>query len=55
MIKQFGKTRSGEVVDVYTARNPAGMTMQVMTRGATLIAVEAPDRNGQFADVVFGP
>ena len=54
MKKEFGKTRSGETVDVYTARNPAGMIMQVMTRGATLIGVEAPDRDGQLADVVFG-
>ena len=54
MKKKFGKTSSGEMVDVYTVHNPAGMVLKVMTRGATLIGVEVPDRNGQLADVVFG-
>ncbi len=52
--KPFGKTSGGEAVDVYTIKNPSGMTIRLMTRGATLIGVDVPDRDGHFDDVVFG-
>ncbi len=50
----FGKTAAGESVEIYTIQNEAGFTAKVMTRGATLVQLLAPDRNGKFEDVILG-
>ena len=50
----FGKTTDDRTVDMYTLKNKHGMTIRLMTRGATLVPVEVPDRDGRFADVVLG-
>lgn len=49
----FGTTRDGKAVDVYTLTNAAGMTVRVMTYGATLIGVEVPDRAGKRENVTL--
>jgi aldose 1-epimerase len=49
----FGKTRDGAKVDLYTLTNAAGMKIKVMTFGATLIAVEVPDRAGRRDNVTL--
>lgn len=50
----FGQTKDGKAVEAYTVKNDSGMTIRLMTRGATLLSVETPDKNGEMADVVFG-
>jgi aldose 1-epimerase len=50
----FGQTPSGQAVDLYTLKNASGMEVGIMTKGATVVSVKAPGRNGQFADVVLG-
>ncbi len=50
----FGKTSDGEAVELYTLTNEVGATAKVMTRGATLVQMHVPDRDGKTADVVFG-
>jgi aldose 1-epimerase len=50
----FGKTEDGKEVRVYHVKNNSGMQVRLITRGATLIGVDAPDRDGKTADVVFG-
>lgn len=50
----FGKTSSGEAVDKYTVKNDSGMSIELLTRGATLAAIDVPDRDGKVADVAFG-
>ncbi|QDU90215.1 Aldose 1-epimerase precursor [Pirellulimonas nuda] len=50
----FGETSDGKNIDLYTVKNPSGMTIRLITRGATLIGVDVPDRDGRFDDVVFG-
>src|SRR5687768_799685 len=50
----FGKTKEGEVVRVYHVKNNSGMNVRIMTRGATVVGIDAPDRNGKMADVTFG-
>ena len=50
----FGKTADGQAVELYTLKNDAGFTAKVMTRGATLVQLLAPDRSGKFADVILG-
>lgn len=50
----FGETSEGKPVELYTVKNDSGMTIRLITRGATLIGVDAPDRDGEMDDVVFG-
>ncbi|MBA3485091.1 MAG: galactose-1-epimerase, partial [Pirellulales bacterium] len=50
----FGKTEDGKEVRVYHVKSNAGMNVRLLTRGAALIGVDAPDRDGKTADVVFG-
>lgn len=50
----FGKTADGKSVEIYSLQNPSGMVAKVMTRGATLVELHVPDREGNIADVVFG-
>lgn len=49
----FGKTSDGHVVEVYTLTS-GQVEARVVTYGAKLISVQAPDRNGRTADVVLG-
>ena len=42
----FGKTRGGEVVDLYTLMNDAGLKAKVTTWGACLVEMHVPDRGG---------
>lgn len=38
----------------YALRNASGMTVRFLDLGATITAIEAPDRNGRMANVVLG-
>ncbi len=53
-MKTFGKTADGTAVEQYVLRNSHGMQASVITYGATLQALEVPDKNGKVADVVLG-
>jgi aldose 1-epimerase len=50
----FGKTTDGTPVEVYTLTNKNGMVAKVMTRGATLIELQVPDKAGKAVNVVNG-
>lgn len=50
----FGKTAAGEAVEIYTLTNSTGMTARLMTRGATLVNLQVPDKAGKTADIVLG-
>lgn len=50
----FGTTADGTPVELYTLTNSHGVTAKIMTRGATLVSLVAPDRNGKLADVLLG-
>jgi len=50
----FGRMPGGTVVKIYTLRNVHGMVVKVMTLGATMTELWAPDRDGKSADVVLG-
>jgi aldose 1-epimerase len=52
--RDFGTTSGGEKVEVYEITNSKGMKIRLSTRGATLIGVDVPDKDGNMADVVFG-
>jgi len=51
---RFGRTTDGEPVDVITLRNNRGMAARIITFGAAVQSLTAPDRRGRFADVVLG-
>ena len=50
----FGKTKDGLEAKVFEVTNKNGMKVRLLNRGATLIGVDVPDRDGKVADVVFG-
>jgi aldose 1-epimerase len=52
--ESFGKTKGGTSVELYTLKSSKGLIAKVMTRGATLVQLHVPDKNGKSADVIFG-
>lgn len=50
----FGETADGTAVELYTLSNANGMVAKLMTRGATLVELQVPDRDGNIEDVVLG-
>jgi aldose 1-epimerase len=55
MTKQsYGKTASGEAVDLYILKNKAGMEAAITNYGGIVVSLTAPDRSGKLADVVLG-
>jgi aldose 1-epimerase len=50
----FGTLADGRGVECFTLRNARGLEVRVMTYGAALVAVRAPDRNGALDDIVLG-
>ena len=54
LAKKFGVTKDGESVDLYTIKAASGIEAKVMTRGATLVQLYVPDKEGKMADVILG-
>lgn len=52
--EHFGLTSGGSQVDILRMENQAGMTVDLLTFGATINAIRVPDKNGEFADVLVG-
>ena len=50
---EFGKTPDGTPVELYVLKN-GKITVKVMTYGAIITEIDAPDRNGKEDDVVLG-
>lgn len=55
----WGTTRDGETVELFTLEaspreGPEGLRARFMNFGATLVSLEAPDREGRLGDVVLG-
>lgn len=49
----FGTMPDGSEVDLITLRNSKGMSAQIITYGAIIKELQAPDRDGTFANVVL--
>ena len=49
----FGKTPDGVEVDLFTLTNANGLRLKIMTYGATITAVEVPDRHGKIENVTL--
>ena len=50
----FGMTKDGESVEIFTLTSSKGLVAKVMTRGATLVQLNVPDKDGKTADVLLG-
>ncbi len=50
---EFGKTSDGKPVELYVLETDK-LTVKVMTYGAIITEIDAPDRDGKKADVVLG-
>ena len=50
----WGKTGSGESVDLYTLTNAKGASVQIATLGGTVVSIKVPDKAGALGDVVLG-
>jgi aldose 1-epimerase len=49
----FGRT-AGTEVELYTLTNAHGVRVRIMTYGATIVSLEAPDRAGRVQNIVLG-
>ena len=49
----YGTTADGSVIDLFTLTN-GGLEARVMTYGATLVSLLAPDRDGRLGEVTLG-
>lgn len=52
--ESFGKTSDGEAVEIYTLKSDKGLVAKIMTRGATLVQLHVPDKDGKSDDVILG-
>lgn len=50
----FGKNAFGEDVELFTITNAQGVCAKIMTHGATVVTLDAPDRDGNMANIVLG-
>jgi aldose 1-epimerase len=50
----FGITLSGEAVEAITLSNGRGITLRLISLGASIQALTVPDRDGELADVALG-
>jgi aldose 1-epimerase len=49
----FGKAQDGSNVKLITLRNAPGMSVQIITYGAIIKELWAPDRNGNFTNILL--
>jgi aldose 1-epimerase len=52
--QSFGKTASGEQIELYSLTNKKGMEVSITNFGATVVTLRVPDSAGKAADVVLG-
>ncbi len=52
--ENFGKTKEGTEVTLYTLENKNGMKVQAIDYGANIVALYAPDKEGRLDDIVLG-
>jgi aldose 1-epimerase len=50
----FGKTREGTAVRIYTLTNASGAAAAITNYGGRIVSLKVPDRNGAMGDVVAG-
>ena len=51
---EFGQTEDGRTIEQYTLTNSAGTVVRLINYGATVVAVETKDQEGQLDNIVLG-
>ncbi|AVR46230.1 galactose-1-epimerase [Christiangramia fulva] len=52
--EDFGTTKNGEKVEKYILSNESGLEMSVISYGGIITSYKAPDKNGNYEDIVLG-
>lgn len=52
--EEFGTTPDEQMADLYTLTNSNGMVVNITNYGGIITKLTAPDKNGEWADVVLG-
>ncbi|HEX5082855.1 MAG TPA: aldose epimerase family protein [Blastocatellia bacterium] len=52
--EDFGKTKDGQSVDIYTLTNANGVEARITTYGGIIVSLKTPDRAGKLDDIVLG-
>jgi len=50
----WGKSKTGQVVELYTIRNSKGAEATITNYGARVVTLKVPDKAGKFNDIVLG-
>lgn len=50
----FGKTAEGQELTLFTCTNAHGLVLKITDYGATVVALETPDRDGKLANITLG-
>ncbi len=50
----YGTLPDGTAVELYTLENANGLSLRVITYGATITELHVPDRSGRLGDIVLG-
>src|SRR5262249_11666931 len=50
----FGRSRDGTAIRVFTITGKAGSEVRLITYGAAIVSLKVPDRKGQLGDIVLG-
>lgn len=51
---EFGKTKDGKIVNLYTLTNKNGVSASFTDLGGTWVSMMVPDKDGKFEDVCLG-
>jgi aldose 1-epimerase len=52
--EDFGKTKEGQSVEIYTLTNANGVEARITTYGGIVVSLKTPDRAGKMDDIVLG-
>src|SRR5262245_27124137 len=52
--EDFGKTKDGQIVELYTLTNANGVEARITTYGGIVVSLKTPDRAGKLDDIVLG-
>jgi aldose 1-epimerase len=52
--EDFGKTKEGQSVEIYTLTNANGVEAKITTYGGIVVSLKTPDRAGKMDDIVLG-
>src|SRR5262249_2216582 len=52
--EDFGKTKEGQTVEIYTLTNANGVEVRITTYGGIVVSLKTPDRSGKLDDIVLG-